>query len=169
MALILALILITVAGQEAPVQREVPVEVFQIIEFPVTIADTALVKTKDGYLLKCQLSNNSESRVLGLTYLLALVDSMNATTAIIGRNEGLKLAEFQTKSLTFKTPVRLKIKSDERLVLMLEQVISTDYMWDVMKAREALKSYLTGDYSVAPRVLRSLNQVDAPPRIQIIY
>jgi predicted secreted protein len=93
---------------------------------------------------------------------------MNATIAIISKNEGLTLAEFQTKNLTFKTPIKLKMKSDERLVLMLEQIISTDYVWDVMKSSEALKVYLSGDYSVPPRVLRSLNQVDAPIRILLI-
>jgi predicted secreted protein len=168
MALILALILTTAAVQEAPVQRQVTVEVFPILDLPITIAHTALIKTKDGYLLKCQLSNNSEFRVLGLRYALAVVDSMNTTTAIISKNEGLTLAETQTKNLTFKTPIKLKIKSDERLVLMLEQVISTDYVWDVIKSSEVLRVYLTGDYSTAPRVLRSLNQVDAPPRVQVI-
>ena len=169
MALILALILTTAAVQQAPVERGVPVEVFQIMELPITITDTTLVKTKNGYLLKCQLSNNSEFPALGLRYALAVVDSMNALTAIISRNEGLRLAEFQTKSLTFKTPIKLKLKSDERLVLMLEQIISTDYVWDVIRSTEALRAYLTGDYSVPPRVLRSLNQVDAPLRIGVIH
>lgn len=161
--------LITVAGQEAPVQRQVPVEVFQVTELPLTLTDPTLIKTKDGYLLKCQLANNSEFEALGLRYSLAVADSMNVISAIISRNEGLRLPEFETRSLTFKTPIKLKIKSDERLVLMLDHVIGTDYLWDVMKATEALKAYLAGDYSVAPRVVRSLNQVDAPPRIQVIH
>jgi len=170
MALILALILTTAAVQQTSVERRVPVEVFQVIELPVTITDTALVKTKDGYLLKCLLSNNSEFRALGLKYSLAVVDSMNVTTAIVTRNEGLKLAEFQTKSLTFRTPIKLKMKADERLVLMLEQVISIDYVWEVMKAKEALAVYIAGDYSIAPRVLRSLNLVDSPPPLpRVIY
>ena len=168
MTLILALILTTAAGQQTPAERRIPVEVFQVTELPVTISDTALIKTKDGYVVKCVLSNNSEFRALGLRYSLAVIDSMNVTTAIISRNEGLKLAEFQTKSLTFRTPVKLKMKSDDRLVLMLEQVISTDYMWDVMKAKEAMAAYIAGDYSVVPRVQRSINLVDAPPRVQVI-
>lgn len=170
MALILALILTTAAGQQTPVERQVSVEVFQVIELPITIADAALVKTKGGYLLKCLLSNNSEFRALGLRYSLAVVDSMNSTTAIVNRNEGLKLAEFQTKNVTFRTPIKLKMKSDERLVLMLEQVISIDYVWEVMKAKEDLALYIAGDYSVVPRVQRSLNLVDSPPPIpRVIY
>ena len=169
MSLILALILITAAGQQTPAERRVPIEVFQVIELPVTISDTALIQTKDGYLLKCVLSNNSEFRALGLRYALAVIDSMNVTTAILSRDEGLKLAEFQTKSHTFRTPIKLKMKSDDRLVLMLEQIISTDYMWDVMKTKEALTAYIAGDYSVVPRVQRSINLVDAPPRVLVIH
>ena len=53
---------------------------------------------------------------------------------------------------------------------MLEQVVSTDYFWEVVKAKENLEAYISGDYSVVPRVLRLSNQVDAPPpRISVIY
>lgn len=169
MSLILALILTTTAAQGTPVQPSVPIEPFQVIDLPITITDTALVKTKSGYLLKCQVANNSNFRILGIRYSLAVVDSMNATSAILNRNEGLKLVENQIKTLTFKTPIRLKLKSDERLVLMLEQVVSTHYVWEVMKAKDALAAYINGDYSIAPRVMRVSNQVDAPIRNRIIY
>ena len=169
MSLFFALILTTTLGQQTPVQRQVAIEVFQVMELPLTITDTALVKTKDGYLLKCLLSNNSEFRALGFRYSLAVIDSMNVTNAVVTRSEGLKLAQYKTKSLTFRTPIKMKMKTDERLVLMLEQVVSTDYLWEVVKAKEALAAYVAGDYSVVPRVLRLNNQVDAPPRSRVIY
>ena len=71
--------------------------------------------------------------------------------------------------MTFKTPLRLNLKGDERLVLMAEQAISTDYVWEVVQAKEALASYIDGDYSNIPHVLRVLNQVDAPVRLQIRF
>ena len=169
MSLILALILTTAVAQETPVQPSIPIEVFQVLELPVTITDTALVKTKGGYLLRCQMSNDSEFRTLGLRYSLAVVDSVNGTKAVISRNEGLKLAQNQTKLLTFKTPIKLKLTGGERLVLMLEQVVSTDYVWEVMKSKEALAAYIAGDFSVVPRVLRVSNQVDAPIPNRIFY
>jgi hypothetical protein len=73
------------------------------------------------------------------------------------------------RSVTFKTPLRLNLKGDERVVLMVEQVISTDYVWEVVQAKEALASYIAGDFSTTPRVLRVLNQVDAPFPIRIVY
>ena len=169
MVLVFALIWTFAPAQQPTAPREVAVEVFQVLELPIAIKDTALVKTKDGYLLKCLLSNNSEFRALGLRYSLAVIDSMNVTNAVLTRNEGLKLAQYQTKSVTFRTPVKLKLEAGERLVLMLEQVVSTDYVWEVMKAKESLAAYTAGDYSVVPRVLRVSNQVDSPPQIRVIY
>ena len=162
MSLILALILATATTQQAPAPApEIPVEVFRILELPITITDTTLVKTKNGYLLKCSLSNSSEFRQMGLRYSLAVVDSTNETSFVISRNEGLKLLPFELKTVTFKTPLRLRPKGDERFVLMVEQVVSTDYIWELERAKDALTAYTTGDYSITPRVLRVLNAVDA--------
>lgn len=168
MSLILALILATAATQQAPAP-EIPVEVFRILELPVTVTDTTLVKTKNGYLLKCSLSNSSEFRQLGLRYSLAVVDSTNVTSAVVSRNEGLKLPPFQSKTVTFKTPLRLRPKGDERFVLMVEQVVSTDYIWEVEKPKDALEAYTKGDYSITPRVLRVLNAVDARFPAQVLH
>jgi len=167
-SLILAGILTTAAGQEVPVQQ-IPVEVFQVLDLPVTITETALVKTKDGYLLKCSLTNNSEFPLIGLRYSLVVADSMNTANLVAVRDEGLKLAESQTKTVTFKTPIKLKLKTGERLVLMLDEIVSIDYTWRVIKAKEVFAAYIGGDYSVVPRVVRTSNQVDAPPRASVIY
>src|SRR5829696_2570524 len=151
--------------QQPTAPPEVPIEVFQILELPLTVTDTVLVKTKTGYLLKCSLSNSSELRQLGLRYSLAVMDSMNVTKSIVTRNEGFRLAGYQAKSITFKTPIKLNLKGDERLVLMLDQVVSTYYVWDVLNSKEALAAYTAGDFSIIPRVLRVSNQVDAPIRL----
>ena len=148
-------------------QEQTAVEVFQVLEMPITTTDASLVKTKNGYLLKCVLANSTEFRQLGLRYSLAVIDSMNATSAIVSRNEGFRLAPYQTKTITFKTPLRLNLKGDERFVLMVEQIVSTDYVWDVLKSKDSLAAYIGGDYSVMPRVMRVSNHVDSimPPRI----
>ena len=143
-------------------------EVFQVLELPLTITNPSLVKMKGGYFLKCSLSNASEFRQLGFRYSLAVIDA-TGTSRVISRNEGFSLAPYQTKTVTFRAPLRLTLKGDERLVLMPEQVISTDYVWEVMQAKEALASYIDGDFSNTPRVLRVLNQVDAPTPLRIIF
>jgi hypothetical protein len=71
--------------------------------------------------------------------------------------------------LTFKTPVRLKPKDDERLILMVEQVVSPEWIWEVVKAKDAIEAYARGDFSVTPAVMRMVNQVDAPVAPRVIY
>ncbi|HEX5873310.1 MAG TPA: hypothetical protein VFY60_01595 [Pyrinomonadaceae bacterium] len=148
-------------------QEQTAVEVFQVLEMPITTTDAALVKTKNGYLLKCVLANSTEFRQLGLRYSLAIIDSMNATSAIVSRNEGFRLAPYETKTITFKTPLRLTLKGDERFVLMVEQVVGNDYVWDVLKSKDSLAAYIEGDYSVMPKVLRVSNHVDSLMPIQL--
>ena len=166
-ALLLALTVSVVPAQS--VEVSLTPEVFQVLELPLTITNPSLVKTKNGYVLKCSLSNASEFRQLGFRYSLAVIDSATGRSRVISRNEGFTLAAYQTKTVTFKTPLRLNLKGDERLVLMAEQAISTDYVWEVVQAKEALASYIDGDYSNIPHVLRVLNQVDAPVRLQIRF
>ena len=162
--------LTTSANQQQRAPHELAVEVFQVYELPITINDAVLVKTKKGHLLKCVLSNGSEFRQLGLRYSLAIVDSMNVENSVVTRNEGFKLSGYETKNVTFKTPLKLDLKGDKRLVLILEQVISTRYVWDVLKAKESLAAYTAGDYSIMPRVQRLSNQIDTPSlRPRVIY
>jgi hypothetical protein len=196
LGLMLALILLGVstAGAQparAPVQRQsgvapikgqsgvalvsspeitVSVEVFPVLELPVAIRNSVLVKTKGGYLLRCSLSNSSEFRQLGLRYSLAVLDSSDSGTRhVVSRSEGFSLAAFQTDDVTFAAPLRLKLKGDERLVLMLQQSISTDYVWDILNPKESLTAYLTGDFSITPQVLRVRNQVDTRPELREMY
>jgi len=145
------------------VQDGAPVvpDVFQVVEIPLTLTNPLLVKTKNGYLLKCSLANTSEYRELGFRYSIALIDT--ETKIIVTRSEGFRLAPDEIKIVTFRTPLKLNLKGDERLVLMVEQLVSTDYVWEVIQAKEDLINYANGDYSTPPRVLRVLNQVDARP------
>jgi hypothetical protein len=166
LALLLALTVSVVPAQSVEVSL-IP-EVFQVLELPITLTNPSLFKTKTGYLLKCSLTNASEFRQLGFRYSLAVIDS-TGKTGVISRNEGFSLAPYQTKTVTFRAPLRLNLRGDERLVLMAEQVISTDYVWEVVQAKEALASYIDGDYSTTPHVLRVLNQVDAPVPLRIIF
>jgi len=169
LSFVITLSYVTAAAQQSPAARQAPVEVFQVLELPVSLTQAALVKTKTGYQLKCQLSNSSEFEQLGLRYSLAIIDSMNVINGVITRNESFRLAAYETKTVSFKPPLKLTLKGDERLVLMLEQVISSDYLWNVLNTKDSLAAYIAGDYSVAPRVIRVLNQVDAPPTVRIIY
>ena len=139
-----------------------PVEIFQVLDLPVSVHEALLVKTEKGYLLKIALSNSTDSTMMGLRYSLAVIDVTNTALPVANRIEGFKLAPYTRKSFTFKTPIAFKPKGGDRLVLMLEQTISRESIWDVLKSKEAFAAYAKGDFSVVPTVLRVTNAVDAP-------
>ena len=145
-----------------PPRREVAIEIFQVLDLPLTVHQASLVKSEKGYLLKLSLANSSELKIIGLRYALATIDSTNQTSPLVNRTEGFSMPPYAAESLTFKTPIKFKSKGGERLVLMLEQVVSRESIWEVVKAKEAFEAYARGDYSVLPVVLRVANQVDAP-------
>ena len=155
------------ASNTPPQTHNLSVEVFQVLELPLNVHEALLVKSDKGYLLKLSLANSSELKMIGLRYSLVTIDAENKVRFRVNRIEGFSIAPYATKSLTFKTPIKLKTNG-ERLVLMLEQVISRESIWEVVKAKEAFDAYAKGDYSVMPVVLRVANQVDAPTSIQRI-
>jgi len=139
------------------------IEVFQVLDLPLSIHEASLTKSERGQFLQLSLSNSSDLKILGLRYSIVSVDAQGQVQIRVNRTEGFSLPAYGMKTLAFKTPIKLKQKDGERFVLMIEQVISRESIWEVVKAKDALESYARGDYSVVPTVLRIPNQVDSPP------
>ena len=156
---------LTIAAQS----RDVSVEVFQVLDLPLNVHEASLTKAERGYLLKLSLANSSELKIIGLRYSLGVIDSRNQLQPLVNRTEGFSIPGYDIKTLTFKSPIKFKQKDGERLVLMIEQVISRESIWEVVKAKDALEAYARGDYSVMPTVMRVANQVDARPGVEIKY
>lgn len=147
-----------------------PLEVFQVLGLPLNMHEAVLIKTDKNYLLRCSLANSSDSEMIGVRYSLVIVDSAGSSSIVANRTEALNLEAYSTKRLTFRSPLKLKMKDGYRIVLMVEQAISPESIWEVVKAKDALDAYVSGDYSVVPTVLRVANQVDAPQRPpRVIY
>ena len=156
-------------GYPATQSSERPVEVFQVLDLPLNVHEASLTKNERSYLLKLSLANSSELKIIGLRYSLAVIDPQNQLQIFVNRTEGFSIPGYDIKTLTFKSPIKFKQKDGERLVLMIEQVISRESIWEVVKAKDALEAYARGDYSVTPSVMRVTNQVDSRPGEQIIY
>ncbi|HET7114490.1 MAG TPA: hypothetical protein VFI57_12645, partial [Pyrinomonadaceae bacterium] len=153
----------------APQSSDLSVEVFQVLDLPLNVHEASLTKNERSYLLKLTLANSSELKIIGLRYSLAVIDPQNQLQIFVNRTEGFSIPGYGIKTLTFKSPIKFKQKDGERLVLMIEQVISRESIWEVVKAKDALEAYAHGDYSVTPSVMRVTNQVDSRPGEQIIY
>jgi|SRR5215217_7691211 len=160
---LIILVGVVLSAALAPQSSELPVEVFQVLDLPLNVHEASLTKTERGfYFLKLSLANSSELKMIGLRYSLATIDSRNQVQPLVNRTEGFSVPAYGMKTLTFKTPINFKQKDGERLLLMIEQVLSRESIWEVVKAKDALEGYARGDYS-PPTVLRVTNQVDAPP------
>ena len=162
-ALLIALIVFAPLGVSATQSGDMPIEVFQVLDLPVNVHEAALTKTERGQFLRIALGNSSDLKIIGLRYSIVSVDARSEVQVRVNRSEGLSIPAYGMKTLTFKTPIRLKPKDGERLVLMIEQVVSRESIWEVVKAKDSLEAYARGDYAVTPTVLRVPNQVDAPP------
>ena len=148
-----------------PQSDAVPVEVFQVLDLPLSIHEASLTKNERGQFLQLSLSNSSDLKILGLRYSIVSIDTRNEVQIRVNRTEGFSVPAYGMKTLTFKTPIRLKQKDGERLLLMIEQVISRESIWEVVKAKDTIEAYARGNFSVVPTVLRVANQVDAPPMV----
>jgi hypothetical protein len=147
----------------------VPIEVFQVLDLPLNIHEAVLEEKDSGYLIRCRMSNDSPSEIRGLRYSLTAIDGNGVSIPIANRLEGIALQVHNTNTFTFATPLRFKLETGSRFVLMLEQVSGADAIWEVIKAKDALDFYLKGDYSIQPSVMRVGNQVDAPLPLRVIY
>ena len=160
---------VSLCGRDIPVQSNA-IDIFQVLDLPLTVHEASLLKSEKGRFLHLSLANSSDVRMVGLRYSLGFIDSSNQLQVVVNRSEGFSIPAYETKRVTFKTPIRFKPKDGDRLVLMLEQVMSQESIWDVVKAKEAFEAYARGDYSIVPAVLRVSNQVDSPPsRPRVLY
>src|ERR1044072_1902722 len=110
----------------SPQTGDIPVDVFQVLDLPLSIHQASLTKSERGQFLQLSLSNSSDLKILGLRYSIVSIDARNEVQIRVNRTEGLSLAAYGMKTLTFKTPIKLKQKDDERLLLMIEQVVSRE-------------------------------------------
>lgn len=151
-----------------PKPRTLSVEVFQVLGLPLNIHEAVLIEKDTGFELKCRLSSESSFEFLGFRYSLSGIGAVRGPYPLVNRSEGFRLKPYDSTSVTFTTPVKVKLRDGDRVVLMLEQVLSQEVIWEVIKAKDSLEAYLKGDYSVQPNVLRVANHVDAPPVTRII-
>ena len=147
---------------QQPASPEVPIDVFQIYNLPIALSNASFRTTKRGDSLKLVISNSSNEQILGVRYWLLVVDSANRVRRAADQSESLKLDAYSAKAVSFPAPPRWQIVDDERVFLVLAQVIGRDSIWEIQQARSALLSYVKGDSYSMPSVLRILNQVDSP-------
>ena len=156
-------------AQEQPTEI-IPVEVFHVGQLPVALSTVELVGSSKGYQLSCSMTNNSDEKLLGFRYSIVTIDSSNTKSEIVSRSEAWELRPYVTKRKTFVSLLPASFKNQVRVVLMLQEIVGTQSIWEVIKAKDALDAYTSGDFSKVPTVLRAPNHVDSGlPEQRIIY
>jgi hypothetical protein len=155
-------------SQDLSYHDYLPVEVMQVWELPTHVTNPLLLKSEKGYVLKCSISNNSDTRILGFTYRILVLDSDSKLRMTASRTADLELTGYATRDLTLRPPGNLDIKSGDRVIMSVEQLIGEELVWEVLNSRLALEAYGRGDYLV-PEVKQVLNQVDSKPIPRVIY
>lgn len=157
------------AGLQDPAALEVPIDVLQIDSLPLGIGNASFRKTRKGDWLKLSISNSSNEQILAVRYWVLVVDSANKVRSAFDQSESLKLDAYSGQAVSFRAPPRWQIGADDRLFLVLAQVIGRDSIWEVQQARNALQAYVKGEGFNLPKVLRMLNQVDSPIGLSPIF
>ena len=149
---------------------DLPVEVFQVIDLPLNVHEAVLTAKGLDYVVRLRVSNESASELRGIRYVLKPIDPNRGVLNGMNPTEAFVLPAHESQTITLKGG-RLRAWANRRFrfVLMVEQVISADSIWEVIKAKDALETYLKGDYTVQPKVIRVANAVDAPPQTRVIY
>lgn len=155
-------------AQEQPTEI-IPVEVFHVGQLPVALSSVELVGSSKGYQLRCSMTNYSGEKLLGFRYSIVAIDSNNTKTPILSRSEAWELKPYATKRKMFASLLPANFKNLVRVVLMLQEIVGAESIWEVIKAREALDAYASGDFTTVPTVLRAPNHVDAVPAQPIRY
>jgi hypothetical protein len=142
--------------------RQIPIDVLQIYGLPLGISNASLGHAKNEARLRLSIPNSSNEQILSLRYWLLIVDCANGVRSVLDQSETLKLDAYAARVVSFPAPPRAETFADDRVFLMVAQVIGRDSIWEVQQARSAFLAYVKGDSYAMPDVLRLLNQVDSP-------
>ncbi|HEY3027016.1 MAG TPA: hypothetical protein VGJ55_12775 [Pyrinomonadaceae bacterium] len=108
--------------------------------------------------------------MLGITFLILVLDSENKVRSSGSWSAGIQVPGYTTRDLSIRVPIKLTIKNSYHVVLAPEQLIGSESIWQVMKARELTEAYARGDQYVVPKVRRVANQFDPPSAaLRVIY
>ena len=122
------------ASQDLSGSQGLTIDFLQVPDLPVSITSPLLTQTEKGYVLKGYVSNGSDDRIVGLRYLVLVFDLHNKVRLSAGHSEFIKLPAYATREFAFQIPIKQKIRSDDRITLVIEHATTRDSSWDLLNA-----------------------------------
>src|SRR5262245_19740851 len=78
--------------------EDLSVEIFQVLDLPLSVHEASLVKSDKSFLLKLSVGNSSELKLVGLRYSLVTIDAKNQIQFIANRVEGFSVPAYAAKT-----------------------------------------------------------------------
>jgi len=145
---------------------------FDVSDLPARIDEPKLRRSEEGFALDCAVANRSSEQLLGLRFILLVVDDSGKMRSRITWTEGSELSNYSIKAFAFHPTIAGDLRSTDQLFLVIDEVIGHETIWRAVGAEKALRAYSRGRHDLLPTVRTVANQFDPPTQplsIRIIY
>jgi hypothetical protein len=167
-AFLIALLVTASHAQDPPADREpapdapaVDVHFLDVLEIPARIDGLRLEANGGDLRLSGAFVNRSGEQLLGLRLMLLVFDSSGKLRSRITWSERCTLAGYSIDREGLRPAGLENLKSGDRLVLGLDEVIGRETIWRAAGLEKALKAYARGQHDVIPVVRTIPNKFDS--------
>ncbi len=153
---------IAAPGQKSPELRSTAVIFFDVSDLPARIDEPRLSKRDQELFLDCAVANRSGEQLLGIRFILLVIDPAGKLRSRITWTERVELAMYSIKTFAFHPEVAGELRPTDRLFLGIDEVFGRETIWRAVGAENALRAYARGQHDVVPRVRTLANKYDRP-------
>src|SRR5207253_5073637 len=121
-----------------------------------------LQQSEEGLVLDCAVANRSREQLLGLRFILLVVDASGKLRSRITWTDRSELTNYSIKTFTFHPTIAGNLRSTDQLFLVIDEVIGHETIWRAVGAEKALRAYSRGRHDLLPTVRTVANQFDPP-------
>ena len=140
--------------------QENAVVFFDVSDLPARVDEPKLSKPEKNFVLDCAVANRSGEQLLGIRFILLVIDPAGKLRSRVTWIERVELAMYSIKSFAFHPEVNGELRPTDRLFLGIDEVFGRDTIWRAEGAEKALRAYARGQHDVVPTVRTLANKYD---------
>jgi hypothetical protein len=159
---------IATPGQKSPDDRSTAVVFFDVQDLPARIDEPRLSKRGKDFVLDCAVANRSSEQLLGIRFILLVIDPTGKLRSRIAWIEPAELAMYSIKTFAFHPPTTGEMRKSDQLFLVIDETIGRETIWRAAGAEKALRAYSRGQHDLMPAVRAFANKYDSPPGMVVI-
>ena len=151
---------IATPGQKSPENLSTAVVFFDVLDFPARIDEPKLSKRDKDFVLDCAVANRSGEQLVGIRFILLVIDPAGKLRSRISWTERAELAMYSIKTFGFHPEITGELRPTDRLFLGIDEVFGRETIWHADGAEKALRAYSRGQHDVVPTVRTLANKYD---------